>query len=298
MEDYRNYSYEDYVEFGDVEESPAKPNSQIETLHVVFVVIYSVAFVLGLLGNGVVIWVTACKSKWTKNSMWLLNLAVADFVFVLFLPFSIVKDFHWEYGLVMCKLNSFVAAVNMYASVLFLTILSVDRYVSLVHADWCQRSREARQPLIVCDCTWALSAALSLPTLIFRDVYCYNNFSLHDEDDAATTRHIIMVAVRTAVGFLLPFSAICTRGVLLLVKVSRAEGAVCVSSFSKMVSAVILAFFLCWPPFHTLSLMELSVHTSSNQIDCPGTENKALAPMRHAFPTDQFADGQEEGEEN
>ncbi|KAG7253361.1 hypothetical protein CRUP_012686 [Coryphaenoides rupestris] len=36
----------------------------------------------------------------------------------------------------------------------------------------------------------------------------------------------------------------------------------------------------------------------SNQMDCPGTENKALAPMRHAFPTDQFADGQEEGEEN
>ncbi|KAG7282427.1 hypothetical protein CRUP_018144 [Coryphaenoides rupestris] len=33
----------------------------------------------------------------------------------------------------------------------------------------------------------------------------------------------------------------------------------------------------------------------SNQMDCPGTEHKALASMRHAFPTDQFADGQEVG---
>lgn len=273
MEDYGNYSYEDYVEYGDVEESAAKPNTRLETLHMVSVVIYSVSFVLGLLGNGVVIWVTACKSKRTKNSMWLLNLAVADFVFVLFLPFSIdyvLKDFHWDYGLVMCKLNSFVAVVNMYASVLFLTILSVDRYVSLVHADWCQRSRDVRWPLIVCGCTWALSAALSLPTLIFRDivqihdkVYCYNNFSMHDRDAAAAAvRHIIMVAVRTTMGFLLPFSAICTTGILLVVKVKRSEGVVRVSSFSKMVSAVILAFFLCWAPFHTLSLMELSVHTS------------------------------------
>ncbi|KAG7271398.1 hypothetical protein CRUP_031210 [Coryphaenoides rupestris] len=271
MEDYGNYSYEDYIEYGDMEESPAKPDSQIEKLHVVSVVIYSMAFVLGLLGNGVVIWVTACKSKRTKNSLWLLNLAVADFVFVLFLPFSIdyvLKDFHWEYGLVMCKLNSFVAVVNMYASVFFLTILSVDRYISLAHTDWGQSSRDVRRPLIVCGCTWALSVALSLPTLIFRDVihihekvYCYNNFSLHNRD-AAATRHIIMVAVRTTVGFLLPFGAICTTGILLLVKVRRSEGVVHVSSFSKMVSAVILAFFLCWAPFHTLSLMELSVHTS------------------------------------
>ena len=34
----------------------------------------------------------------------------------------------------------------------------------------------------------------------------------------------------------------------------------------------------------------------ANQINCPGTENKALVPMRYAFPTDQFADGQEERE--
>ncbi|CAL8390267.1 unnamed protein product [Gadus morhua 'NCC'] len=268
--DYENYSYVELVEYGDVEEThAATPTLQTETLHLVSVVIYSISFVLGLAGNGVVIWVTACKSKRTKNSLWLLNLAVADFVFVLFLPFSIdyvLKDFHWEYGRVLCKLNSFVAVMNMYASVLFLTLLSVDRYVSLAHAAWCQRSRLARCPLAVCCCTWALSAALSSPTLVFRDVahfqdkvYCYNNFP-------APSTHVVMVAVRTTVGFLLPFSAIGTSGLLLVLKVRRSDGAVRVSSFSKMVSVVILAFFLCWAPFHTLSLMELFVHTSRSGL--------------------------------
>ena len=266
MDDYENYSYVEFMEYGDVEETHAATATlQTETLHIVSVVIYSISFVLGLVGNGAVIWVTACKSKRTKNSMWLLNLAVADFVFVLFLPLSIdyvLKDFHWEYGLVLCKLNSFVAVMNMYASVLFLTILSVDRYVTLAHAAWCQRSWLSRRPLVVCCFTWAVSAALSSPTLVFRDissfqdkVYCYNNFP-------AASTHVVMVAVRTAVGFLLPFSTICTTGVLLVLKVRRSDGAVRVSSFSKMVSAVILAFFLCWAPFHTLSLMELFVHTT------------------------------------
>ncbi|KAJ3592639.1 hypothetical protein NHX12_007766 [Muraenolepis orangiensis] len=274
MEDYGNYSYEDYLEYGDVEEdrTAASASAQIETLHVVSVVIYSVSFALGLIGNAAVIWVTACRSKRSRSGVWLLNLAVADLAFVLFLPLSIdyvLRDFHWRYGLAMCKLNSYVAAVNMYASVLFLAVLSVDRYVSLAHADRCRGWRVVSgRPLAVVCGTWTLSAALGLPTLVFRDVikvhdrvYCYNNFSSHDRE-AAAARHIIVVAVRTTVGFLLPFGAICTTAILLLRKVKRSEGAVRVSSFSKMVSAVILAFFLCWAPFHALSLMELSTHTS------------------------------------
>ncbi|KAM3861994.1 chemerin-like receptor 2 [Diretmus argenteus] len=269
-EEFGNYSYEDYLEYGDFEE-PKEDYSQRETMHIISVVIYSVSFVLGLIGNGIVIWVTMCKSKRTVNSIWLLNLAMADFVFVLFLPFSIdyvLRDFHWGFGLLMCKLNSFVSVMNMYASVLFLTVLSIDRYVSLVHLSWSQKYRTVVRAWILCACIWAISATLSCPTLIFRDtmrlhdrVVCFNNFYAHD-GHAAAVRHIVMVAIRTSVGFLLPFSAICVTGILLSVKVNRSGGSFRLSSFSKTVSAVILAFFLCWAPFHTFSLMELSMHSS------------------------------------
>ncbi|XP_010893231.1 G-protein coupled receptor 1 [Esox lucius] len=270
-EDYVNYTY-DYQEYGDFEDPEVRSEySQKMTLHIISVVIYSISFVLGVTGNGVVIWVTAFKSKRTVNSIWLLNLAIADFVFVLFLPFSIdyvLRDFHWSFGLVMCKLNSFVSVVNMYASVFFLMILSLDRYVSLVHLSWSQRCRTVRCAWITCGCVWGTSALLSLPTLIFRDimhihdkVVCFNNFSFQDEHTAAM-RHITLVAIRTTVGFLLPFSAICMTGILLAIKVHQSDSPVRISGFSKIVSAVIFAFFLCWAPFHTFSLMELSIHSS------------------------------------
>ncbi|XP_020354650.1 G-protein coupled receptor 1 isoform X2 [Oncorhynchus kisutch] len=268
-EDYDNYTY-DYLEYGDLEKEKGG-YSQKEAMHILSVIIYSISFVLGVTGNGIVIWVTAFKSKRTVNSIWLLNMAIADFVFVLFLPFSIdyvLRDFHWSFGLVMCKLNSFVSVMNMYASVLFLMILSLDRYVSLVHLSWSQRCRTIRRAWIVCGCVWGVSALLSHPTLIFRDtmhiygrVVCFNNFNVQDEHTAAV-RHITLVAVRTAVGFLLPFSAICVTGILLAIKVHQSEDSVRLSSFSKTVSAVILAFFFCWAPFHTFSLMELSMHSS------------------------------------
>ncbi|CAB1346944.1 unnamed protein product [Coregonus sp. 'balchen'] len=272
MEDYGNYTY-DYLEYGDFEEEEEVRDgySQKEAMHIISIVMYSISFVLGVTGNGIVIWVTAFKSKRTVNSIWLLNMAIADFVFVLFLPFSIdyvLRDFHWSFGLVMCKLNSFVSVMNMYASVLFLMMLSLDRYVSLVHLSWSQRCRSVWRAWVVCGCVWGVSALLSLPTLIFRDtmslrdrVVCFNNFNVQDGHTAAV-RHITLVVVRTAVGFLLPFSAICVTGILLVIKVHQSDDSVYLSSFSKTVSAVILAFFLCWAPFHTFSLMELSMHSS------------------------------------
>lgn len=277
MEDYGDY-FENYTceyspiyeDYGGVEALKVS-HRQKETMHIISVVIYIISFVLGVIGNGTVIWVTAFKSKKTVNSVWLLNLALADFVFVLFLPFYIdyiLRDFHWDFGVVMCKLNSFVSVMNMYASVLFLTVLSIDRYVSLVHLNWSQRCRTVRRAWVVCICIWALAALLSCPALIYRDtmrlhdkVVCYNNFHAHDGDTAAM-RHIIIVAIRTTVGFLLPFTAICVTGVLLANKVNKSEGSVRLSSFSKTVSAVILAFFLCWAPFHAFSLMELTIHSS------------------------------------
>ncbi|XP_022596074.1 G-protein coupled receptor 1 [Seriola dumerili] len=269
-DDYGNYTYDYYLEYGDLEDLKVD-HRQGETMHITSVVIYSISFVLGLIGNGTVIWVTAFKSKKTVNSVWLLNLAMADFVFVLFLPFYIdyiLRDFHWDFGLVMCKLNSFVSMMNMYASVLFLTVLSIDRYVSLVHLNWSQRCRTVERAWVICGCIWALAGTMSCPALIFREtmhlhdkVVCFNNFHAQDGHTAAM-RHIIIVVIRTTVGFLLPFTAICVTGILLTVKVNQSGGLVRLSSFSKTVTAVILAFFLCWAPFHIFSLMELSIHSS------------------------------------
>ncbi|XP_057191497.1 chemerin-like receptor 2 isoform X1 [Triplophysa rosa] len=265
--DYDNGTYE-YTEYEYVEESKAGGYSQREALHIISVIIYSLAFTLGVIGNGTVIWVTAFKSKRTVNSVWLQNLAVADFVFVLFLPFSIdyvLRDFHWLFGKTVCKLNSFVCTMNMYASVLFLTILSLDRYISMVHVTWSEKFRTVRRAWCVCAMIWIASCGLSTPTLIFRDtiqhngkVVCFNNF--HDESGhMVKVRHIAMVSLRTAVGFLLPFATITVSGVLLALKM-RGSDSVRFSSFTRTVSAVILAFFICWVPFHTFSLMELSMH--------------------------------------
>ncbi|KAJ8393867.1 hypothetical protein AAFF_G00055960 [Aldrovandia affinis] len=167
----------------------------------------------------------------------------------------------------MCKLNSFVLMVNMYASVLFLTVLSLDRYISLVHLTGSQRLRTVRRAWGVCGGVWGIAVAISFPSLIFRDtvqlhgrVVCFNNF-YNQDTHTGVVRHVAMVTVRTLVGFLLPFSAITVSSVLLAIRVRRSDS-VRLSSFSRTISGLILAFFLCWAPFHIFSVMELTIHST------------------------------------
>ncbi|RXN16677.1 C3a anaphylatoxin chemotactic receptor-like protein [Labeo rohita] len=45
--------------------------------------IFFATVVVGLIGNGIVIFLTCCRMKTTVDSIWFLNLAVADFIFML-----------------------------------------------------------------------------------------------------------------------------------------------------------------------------------------------------------------------
>ncbi|MGH0157414.1 UNVERIFIED_CONTAM: hypothetical protein FKN15_061401 [Acipenser sinensis] len=266
-----NYTYSDYSDYYDTE---VAEEHQREILHLVSIVVYTISFVFGLIGNGLVIWVTTFKMKMSVKTVWFLNLAIADFVFVLLLPLSIdyvFKNFHWNFGRSFCKITSFVSLLNMFASVGFLTVISLDRYLSLVHLTWSQKYRSPLNAFKLSLGVWVMAGALASPSLHFRDtihigdrVICFNNF--HESNYyMAQLRHIILVCVRFACGFLLPFITMVVTCILLALKL-RYRGLSMLSNFSKTVSAVIIAFFICWTPYHVFSLMELLVHSHESPM--------------------------------
>uniref|UniRef100_A0A8C6ZYI4 G-protein coupled receptors family 1 profile domain-containing protein n=1 Tax=Nothoprocta perdicaria TaxID=30464 RepID=A0A8C6ZYI4_NOTPE len=162
------------------------------SMHVLSMVVYSVACLLGVTGNGLVIWIAGFKMKKTVNSVWFLNLAIADFIFTFFLPLSIAYTalgFHWPFGKLLCKLNSTMAFLNMFASVFLLTVISMDRCVAVAFPVWSRNRRSPELAARVALGTWVLALLLSSPYLVFRDTAvgsrnvtsCYNNFALSDD---------------------------------------------------------------------------------------------------------------------
>ncbi|XP_074062162.1 chemerin-like receptor 1 [Macrotis lagotis] len=281
--DYFNFSDNYYDYDGDglvIAPEESTPNDD-GIARIFLVVIYSLVCFLGLLGNGLVIVITAFKMKKTVNTVWFLNLAVADFLFNVFLPIHIVNaamDYHWIFGKVMCKISHFVVIYNMYTSVFLLTTISFDRCVSVVFPVWSQNHRSIRLASIACIAIWTLAFFLGSPFLVFRDttmhqgkIVCFNNFSLmanishphqfHLAQDSVTyMRHVMVTVSRFLCGFFLPVFIITVCYLIIVCKLKRNRLAKTKKPF-KIIVTIIITFFLCWCPYHTLYLLELH-HTS------------------------------------
>ncbi|XP_071326809.1 chemerin-like receptor 1 [Trachinotus anak] len=256
-------------------------------LRIMSVTVYCLAFVLGVLGNGVVIWVTGFKMKKTVNTVWFLNLAVADFLFTAFLPLRVTytaMNFHWPFGNFMCKLNSTITTLNMFASVYILMVISVDRCVSVVWPVWARNHRNVRKASFVILGVWVLALTLSAPYFVFRDtapsprrkeiIICFNNYAPTDNytssmKELVQLRHQSMTITRLLLGFVVPFTVIVSSYAVIIHRIRRSRTLASQSSRPfKIIAAVIITFFLCWVPFHIMSIIEL-VHFS-------GTKTKTL----------------------
>ncbi|XP_077312886.1 chemerin-like receptor 1 [Lithobates pipiens] len=236
-------------------------------------VVYSFAFLLGTTGNGLVIYFTAFVMKRTVNVVWFLNLAIADFIFTFFLPLSITHaslDYHWPFGKFMCKLNSTILFINLYASIFLLTMISIDRFISVVFPVWCQNHRTPRLASIVAGAIWIVALIFSLPYFIFRDingaeedyVSCYNNF--HEDVEVARVRHKSTVIFRFFVGFFIPFTIIVSCYSVILLRIQRNHMTTSSKPF-KVVLAVIISFFVCWFPYHVFSFLDLSANYGEDE---------------------------------
>ncbi|XP_042279419.1 chemokine-like receptor 1 [Thunnus maccoyii] len=250
------------------------------SLNIMSVVIYSLDFVLGVLGNGVVIWVTGFKMKKTVNTVWILNLAVADFLFTAFLPFRVIYTalgFHWPFSKFMCKLDNTVRFLNMFASVYILVVISVDRYVSVVWPVWAQNHRSVHKASYVSLGVWVLGLILSLPYFIFRDIgpssddetfiNCYDNYAFSDDYKTLSVNQLpllnfkAMTISRFLLGFVVPFTVIvsCYAAIIHRLRRNRTRASHSSRPF-KIIAAVITAFFLCWAPYYIMTLIELWHH--------------------------------------
>ncbi|XP_037309731.2 chemerin-like receptor 1 [Pungitius pungitius] len=259
----------------------------IKGLEIMSLIVYCLAFVLGVLGNGVVIWVTGFKMKKTVNTVWFLNLAVADFLFTAFLPLSVpytALDFHWPFGKFMCKLNTAISFLNLYASVYILVVISVDRCVSVVWPVWAQNHRSIRKASFVSLGVWVLALILSTPYFIFRDtgpsyndanvIICFNNYTLSDDNENESVYQLglfwqkAMGITCFLLGFVVPFTVIVSCYAVIIHHIRRNRTLASHSSRSfKIIAAVITAFFLCWAPFHIVALIELANSLLSIQSD-------------------------------
>ncbi|XP_019742921.1 lysophosphatidic acid receptor 6a [Hippocampus comes] len=176
--------------------------------------VFSVVFVVGLITNAVAIYIFACSLKLrNETTTYMMNLVASDLLFVFTLPLRVFYFINrsWPFGSVLCKVSVSLFYTNMYGSILFLTCISVDRFLAIVHPFRSRTLRTKRNAKLVCAAVWALVLSGSLPTGFLLDTtsrqrqranatFCFENFS-----SSQWKSHLskVVIFIET-VGFVIP----------------------------------------------------------------------------------------------
>uniref|UniRef100_UPI00398EDFA7 C-X-C chemokine receptor type 6-like n=1 Tax=Pristiophorus japonicus TaxID=55135 RepID=UPI00398EDFA7 len=240
---------------------------------------YSVIFVTGLLGNSLVMvtYVFYEKLK-TMTDVYMMNLAIADLLFLCTLPFWAV-DAHseWIFGTSMCKIVNSAYTVNLYSCMLTLACVSVNRYNAIVQATKILNSRNKRfHSILVCLGVWVFAIILTLPEFILSKAY----IDLPDKTTCTmvyppNSGSIVIVGVyvtQMVVGFLIPFVTMIICYSIIAKTLLQAKGFQKHKSL-KIIVAVVVVFVICELPFNIVLLMQTLQIVREEDSSCEYSAN-------------------------
>ncbi|XP_038131692.1 probable G-protein coupled receptor 34 [Cyprinodon tularosa] len=230
-----------------------------ELLRTPLAALYSAIFILGLPGNLLALWVFLCVHS-KKNSMrvFLINLALADLLLIVCLPFRIqyhVSGNQWKLVGWLCKLVGYLFYMNMYISITLLGLISVDRYLRIYGS---VRTRSKLQSplrsMVVCAFVWLVSLALMIPVVVYEDYEESTEKCFHyrktDVRKASIKLFIVVV-------FWLIFTALMVSygkiGQKLLKRSHQNSNLPNASHYSRIARKsffILFVFIVCFVPYH------------------------------------------------
>ncbi|XP_071968974.1 formyl peptide receptor 2-like [Engystomops pustulosus] len=219
------------------------------------ITLYSIIFILGIIGNGLVIWIAGFRMKKIISAVWFLHLAIADFLCCAYLPFKIADEAKISPPLpvtLSCILAIILFNVNMSASVLLLTAMSVDRWVSVMCPIWAKVHRTQKLVRTTAGSIWAMS--LLMTSLVFYS----RGWCVYKPIDY---KHIMIIRIWIELFslFLIPFLIISTSYVTIYLKLRKSKRPQRYQRPYRIITAVILCFFICWAPYNIYPLIPLQL---------------------------------------
>nr|XP_006011391.1 PREDICTED: somatostatin receptor type 5-like [Latimeria chalumnae] len=251
-------------------ENKTVPLSPVTAVSSVLIpVVYFLVCAIGLSGNTLVIYVVLRYAKMkTVTNIYIVNLAVADELFMLGLPFLATQNAisYWPFGSFLCRLVMTVDGINQFTSIFCLTVMSIDRYLAVVHPIKSTKWRRPRVAKVINATVWTLSFLVVLPMIIFADVQediqtC--NINWPEPMAVWSTAFIIYTSV---LGFFAPLLVICLCYLLIVIKVKSSGLRVGSTKrrkserkVTRMVVIIVVVFVFCWLPFYILNIVNLIV---------------------------------------
>lgn len=277
--------------------------------------IFGLIVVIGLVGNLlVIIVVLSNKQMQNTTNILIVSLAVADLSFIIFcVPFTAATYAipRWPFGNIWCKAVQYMMYVCAYASVYTLVIMSLDRYLAVVHPLTSMRIRTVRNTYIAVYVVWITILLSNIPILLH---YGLKNYDWYGEERLVCINlkgMDNMLILRAfygcffAFGYVLPLALVCVLYGFMLKRLlygvvpggsQRAESIRSKKRVTRMVVIVVVIFALCWLPIQIIFIVTTFGDFPKDEAftwaqiasNCLAYMNSCVNPILYAFLSENF----------
>nr|ANJ60571.1 chemokine XC receptor 1-like protein [Rachycentron canadum] len=219
---------------------------------------FILVFILSITGNSLLLYILIVyESLKNSTNLFVLNLACSDLMFTLTLPFwTTYLLHHWVFGDTCCKFMTAAYFVGLYSSIIILTAMTVDRFITVVLHNWPTNSvKRQRFAVTACVSAWVISTGASLGDALNVKVQTHwNNISTCDPHLSDTV---------TSVGYYLQVSLLFFLPLIIIVFCYSAILKTVLKSTNRkrhktvvVVFCIVAAFFICWGPYNIMLFIQ------------------------------------------
>ncbi|CAL1689337.1 unnamed protein product [Lasius platythorax] len=257
---------------------------------------YLLIFVAGVFGNVATCTVIVRNSSMqTATNYYLFSLAISDLTLLMLgLPNELSlfwQQYPWALGVGLCKIRAYVSEMSSYVSVLTIVAFSMERYLAICHPLRVYSMSGLKRPTRFIFAAWSIAMISAIPFAIYTKVNFveYPPGSGNYSADSAICAMLLpdmprlpLYELSCIVFFLIPMLVILVVYTRMGLKIKSStkkmlgpiQGFVHGDSRQtqsrksiRMLSMVVIMFFLCWGPFHAQRLLYIYAQDSDYYPD-------------------------------
>lgn len=255
-----------------------------EESRIAFIACYSILLFLAVLGNFCVV-VIVCKNRRMQSNInfLIVNMAVSDLAGSLvsitrMISLIVSNSNEWKisgvFADILCKLCPFIRDVSISVSIGSMVAIALDRFFAVVYP--LKSMPRVMRLRVILPIIWFVALApFSLYFVTYKMTYfkgkAFCNFKWPSIFDRAEVHYVYFMATIMILFFIIPFVIVSVLYSVIVWKMKSRSipgQQLCEnetrrqkmnSNIVKLAIVIVLSFFLCWFPYHTLSFFEFFV---------------------------------------
>uniref|UniRef100_H3AAT2 Lysophosphatidic acid receptor 5a n=2 Tax=Latimeria chalumnae TaxID=7897 RepID=H3AAT2_LATCH len=283
--------------------------SQQHYRYLLFTVVYSIVFLLGLPLNAIAIWIFLKRiGLGTATVIYMFNLAISDLLFTISLPLKIYyfATASWPFGDFLCMVPGTLFSVNIYSSSFLITLICLDRYLAVLYPLRSRLYRRPRAAKVACVIVWCIILGISFPIGVTQKTtksengnttHCFEKYPIEMWKYALS-----VLGTTTLIGGIFPFLVMifCTLAVIKKLIITETKPNVDKQKIIGLFAINFALYAICFVPFQIALILygigktNLSAN-AGNSFDahiitmCLASCNSCLDPLLYYFTTENFS---------